>query len=286
MDKEDKVTSYKYETLHSLVQTMEWDMLYLKVKIAAARLIPPRPPLERKLGRWPGSFYGIHAVSCWTNVRGTENEVREHVTRIKAAIPADVQDKFGWDVFATGLGNDELKMKAFLWCKSGVGFWDRRRALSFIFKELEARPIFDRGFPAREVLEIPPVKRPWKKHSPSFSEPCSLLDWAGARSKSNGCPMVFGYLWVITSRCINCRRSPLGQKWEVDEARLLAFKPDIDMELVRTCLEEVCLKKQTHHNPRSILDRGSFERSNVTRDKGAQCCDLVDDLQHKLTSGT
>ena len=65
----------------------------------AARLVPRRPPSKR----WAGSLHGVHAVSSgierlggWSNVRGTavdENEVSDLVTKIKAAMPADVQEK-------------------------------------------------------------------------------------------------------------------------------------------------------------------------------------------------
>ena len=48
---------------------------------------------------------------------------------------------------------------AFLWFKSGVGFWHRRRALTFIHKERDTRPISVGGFPARGVLEISLDKR-------------------------------------------------------------------------------------------------------------------------------
>ena len=103
MEREDKITLSKYETLNSVVQRLGQDMMNLEEKEVVAR--PPAQGMAAAPSVYgvPGAQVGftpsrveLKGWGVWKDTRGTglnENEVKALVTQIKTTMPAAQQDK-------------------------------------------------------------------------------------------------------------------------------------------------------------------------------------------------
>ena len=87
----------------------------------------------------------LKAWGDWDNVRGTAadpNQIRDLVARVKVNMPLNVQGCFDWDAIEQEQGNYELKMMAFLRCKTThVSICDRKRSYTFLTRELADKPL-------------------------------------------------------------------------------------------------------------------------------------------------
>ena len=93
---------------------------------------------------------------------------KELVGQVTSLIPANLHDKFDWELTDKDQGKFDLKMMVFLWFLSEVTTRDRKLAQWDISQSLQSTLVVIGGEKICATLEIDPVKRQWNKASAIF----------------------------------------------------------------------------------------------------------------------
>ena len=130
MEKEDKITTNKVETLHSQIVRLSEEAVCMKNTHheSAASTVAASTASGGSTSNFAAPvmphLYRIERLGeVWRNIRDTVitmEEAKGLVSQIKAMIPTADLNKFNWELTDRDQGNSDVKMMTFLWFNENV----------------------------------------------------------------------------------------------------------------------------------------------------------------------
>ena len=256
MDKDEKITTNKVETLKSQMLRLSEEVVCIENRpngSAASTVAASTGSREHKqlcCTRDAKHFCGFpHRIE--RNGRGRRGRGgrcgRRNVHGTGITKPgtwsADL-NKFIWDLTDRDQGNFDIKMMTFLWFNDGVTSHDRKRVQLDIQQTLARTPVEIKEDFVTATLELAPDKRPRNEAQAIFW--CTMRDNAGLAKEQ------FDIRWVSTDIRVSVNSAPsgclavlsqlasitIGANQVLNRERLNSFLPRVTVDELQTILDD------------------------------------------------